>query len=62
MTTYLAVFNFCMLCVWLYDSDAGTIFKEQGMRPGDIILIVLFLILFISAIEMLLLGMEKEEE
>ena len=61
MTTYLAIFNFCLLCMWLYDSDLGSIFKENGLAPGDVILIVMFGIVVISAIEMLILGLGKEE-
>ena len=34
--------------------------KENSMRPGDVILIAIFIILVISAIEMVTLGMEKE--
>jgi hypothetical protein len=62
MTTYLAIFNFCMLCAWLYDSDLGTIFRENDMRYGDVILIVLFIIVAVSAIEMMVLGLGAKEE
>jgi uncharacterized membrane protein len=61
MTTYLAIFNFCLLCMWLYDSELGSIFKENGLAPGDVILIVMFSILLVSAVEMLILGLGKEE-
>jgi uncharacterized membrane protein len=61
MTTYLSIFNFCMLCVWLYESDLGAIFKDNGLRPGDAILIVLFAIILITSIEMIILGFEENE-
>jgi len=62
MTTYLAIFNFCMLCAWLYDSDLGSVFRENGMRYGDVILIALFTIAAVSGIEMLILGLGAKEE
>lgn len=63
MTTYLAIFNFIMLCFWLYDNSAiGDMLKENNMRPGDMILIALFAIVAISAIEMVILGMNQEEQ
>jgi uncharacterized membrane protein len=61
MTTYLSIFNFCMLCIWLYESDLGSIFKDNGLRPGDAILIVLFAIILITSIEMIILGFEENE-
>ena len=61
ITTYLTVFNFCMLCMWLYDSEIGEFFKWYGLRPGDAILVVIFVILFISTVEIVLLGVDKEE-
>ncbi|MDD5312837.1 MAG: hypothetical protein PHO26_07385 [Dehalococcoidia bacterium] len=61
MTTYLSIFNFCMLCAWLYESDLGGIFKDNGLRPGDVILIVLFTIIVVSSIEMAMLGFEENE-
>lgn len=61
MTTYLAIFNFIILCFYIYDNTGiGDIMKENSMRPGDVILIAIFIILVISAIEMVTLGMEKE--
>jgi uncharacterized membrane protein len=62
MTTYLAIFNFCMLCLWLYESDAGAIFKDNGLRAGDVILIALFIIVVVSGIELLILGLSRKEE
>lgn len=62
MTTYLAIFNFCMLCAWLYDSDMGTIFRDNGMRYGDVILIALFAIVVISGLEMLIFGLGAKDE
>lgn len=59
MTTYLAIFNFIMLCFWMYDNTGiGEWMKENSMRPGDMILIALFVIVVISAIEMIALGLE----
>jgi hypothetical protein len=61
MTTYLAIFNFCMLCLWLYESDTGAIFKDNGLRAGDVILIVLFAIVAVSSLELLILGLSRRE-
>jgi hypothetical protein len=47
--------------MWLYDSELGSIFKENGLAPGDVILIVMFSILAVSALEMLILGLGREE-
>jgi uncharacterized membrane protein len=62
MTTYLSIFNFCMLCMWLYDSDITSFFRDNGLRPGDVIVIILFSILVITVIEMAILGFNKETE
>ena len=62
MTTYLAIFNFCMLCMWLYDSEAGSVFRDNNMRYGDVILIALFIIVAVSGVEMLILGLGVKEE
>lgn len=61
ITTYLTIFNFCMLCMWLYDSDLITVFKDNGLRPGDVVAIVVAFIIFISAIEMIIFGFDKKE-
>lgn len=62
MTTYLAIFNFTMLCFWMYDNTGlGDLMKENNMRPGDMILIALFVIVAISAVEMIALGMGEKE-
>lgn len=63
MTTYLAIFNFTMLCFYVYDNTGiGELMKENNMRPGDVILIALFIIIAISAVEMIALGIGKGEE
>lgn len=50
-----------MLCMWLYDSDLITVFKDNGLRPGDVVAIVVAFIIFISAIEMIIFGFDKKE-
>jgi hypothetical protein len=51
-----------MLCAWLYDSDLGSVFRENGMRYGDVILIALFIIVSVSGLEMLILGLGVKED
>lgn len=63
MTFYLTIFNFCMLSAWMYDSTSvGDVMKEAGLRPGDMLLIMLFAIFAISALEYVILGRGKTEE
>jgi hypothetical protein len=46
----------------MYDNTGiGEWMKENSMRPGDMILIALFVIITISAIEMIALGLGEEE-
>jgi len=63
ITFYLTIFNFCMLANWMYDNTSiGEWMKDNHMRPGDMLLIVLFIIFTISAMEYLIVGRDKEEE
>lgn len=62
MTTYLSIFNFCMLCMWLYESDAGEIFRVNELRAGDVILIVLFVIVVVSSLEILIFGLSRRDD
>jgi len=62
MTIYLTVFNFAMLCLWVYDNtELGAMFKENGYRPGDIILIIVFILFAISVLEYVLIGRDRDE-
>lgn len=61
MTVYLTIFNFSLLCFWMYDnSSIGDWMKENGYRPGDLILIVVFALFAISAIEYIIIGRNNE--
>jgi hypothetical protein len=63
MTFYLTIFNFCLLSSWMYDqTSVGDMMKEWGLRPGDMLLIMLFSIFAISALEYVILGRGKTEE
>ena len=62
MTLYLTIFNFCMLCFYMYENTGiGDWMKENNYRPGDLILIAIFSLLTISALEYILIGRDKED-
>jgi threonine/homoserine/homoserine lactone efflux protein len=62
MTIYLTIFNFCLLCFWMYDNtQIGDWMKEENLRAGDLILVVIFSIFAISALEYILIGRNKIE-
>ena len=63
MTVYLTIFNFALLCFWMYDnSSIGDWMKDNGYRPGDLILAVVFVLFAISALEYVLIGRNTEAE
>lgn len=63
MTLYLTIFNFCMLCFYMYENTGiGDWMKENSYRPGDLILVFIFSLLTISVLEYLLIGRDKEED
>jgi threonine/homoserine/homoserine lactone efflux protein len=62
MTIYLTIFNFCLLCFWMYDNtQIGDWMKEENLRAGDLILVVIFSLFAISALEYILIGRNKSE-
>jgi hypothetical protein len=63
ITFYLTLFNFFMLASWMYDNTSiGEWMKSNSMRPGDMLAIILFAIFFISALEYVIIGRDREEE
>jgi hypothetical protein len=61
MGFYLTLFNFFMLANWMYENtDFGDMLKNNGFRPGDTLLIILFAIFAISALEYVVIGRDKE--
>ena len=56
MTLYLTLFNFSLLCFYVYDNSIGQWMKDNGYRPGDLILVVVFVIFAISVLEYILIG------
>ena len=63
ITFYLTIFNFFMLASWMYDQTSiGDMMKNAGMRPGDMLALILFVIFAISALEYVVLGREKDDE
>jgi len=63
MAFYLTLFNFFMLASWMYENtSAGEWMKNNSMRPGDMLAIILFAIFFISALEYVIIGRDREEE
>lgn len=63
ITFYLALFNFFMLASWMYDNTSiGDWMKENHLRNGDMLAIILFAIFFISAMEYVIIGRDREEE
>jgi hypothetical protein len=62
MTIYLTIFNFCLLCFWVFDNtEIGDALKENGYRAGDLILIVIFCIFALSVLEYILIGRNRGE-
>lgn len=63
MTIYLTIFNFFMLSSWMYENTAlGEWLKSEGYRIGDLMLVVVFGLFAISALEYILIGRPNEEE
>jgi hypothetical protein len=63
ITFYLTIFNFFMLASWMYDSTSiGDWMKENHLRVGDMLAIILFIIFAISALEYVVLGRDRGEE
>jgi hypothetical protein len=63
ITFYLTLFNFFMLASWMYENTSiGEWMKSNSMRPGDMLAIILFAIFFISALEYVIIGRDREEE
>jgi threonine/homoserine/homoserine lactone efflux protein len=63
ITFYLTIFNFFMLASWMYESTSvGDWMKENHLRAGDMMAIILFIIFAISALEYVVLGRDKGEE
>ena len=63
ITFYLTLFNFFMLASWMYDQTSiGDMMKEAGMKQGDMLAIMLFVIFAISALEYVVLGRAKDDE
>jgi hypothetical protein len=61
MGFYLTLFNFFMLANWMYENTAfGDMLQSNGFRPGDTLLIILFAIFAISALEYVVIGRDKE--
>ena len=62
ITFYLTLFNFFMLASWMYENTSiGEWMKSNSMRPGDMLAIILFAIFFISAMEYVIIGRDREE-
>jgi hypothetical protein len=52
-----------MLASWMYENTSiGEWMKSNSMRPGDMLAIILFAIFFISAMEYVIIGRDREEE
>ncbi len=61
MGFYLTLFNFFMLANWMYENTTfGDMLQANGFRPGDTLLIILFAIFAISALEYAVIGRDKE--
>ena len=61
MTFWLTIFNFFMLSSWMYDQTSiGDMMKNAGLRPGDMLALMLFVIFAISALEYVVIGRAKE--
>jgi hypothetical protein len=62
MTFWLTIFNFFMLSTYMYEQTSiGDLMKEAGLRAGDMLLIILFTIFAISALEYVILGRDKDD-
>ena len=60
VTFWLTIFNFFMLSTCMYEQTSiGDFMKDAGMSVGDMILIILFTISAISALEYVILGRDK---
>ena len=63
VTFWLTIFNFFMLSTYMYDNTSvGDLMKSAGLRVGDMILIILFTIFAISALEYAIIGRDKDED
>jgi len=63
ITFYLTIFNFFMLASWMYENTSiGEFVKSNGLRPGDMLAIIFFTIFFMSALEYVVIGRDKEGE
>jgi len=63
VTFWLTIFNFFMLATYMYDSTSvGDLMKSAGLRVGDMLLIILFAIFAISALEYVILGRDRDGE
>jgi hypothetical protein len=63
ITFYLTLFNFFMLASWMYENTSiGEWMKDNNLRAGDMLAIILFAIFFISAMEYVIIGRDREEE
>ncbi|MCX6007348.1 MAG: hypothetical protein NTZ34_08865, partial [Chloroflexi bacterium] len=50
VTFWLTIFNFFMLSTYMYEQTSiGDMVKSAGLRVGDMLLIILFVIFAISA-------------
>lgn len=62
MTLYITIFNFCILCFWIFDNtEIGEWLKNEGYRAGDLISVVIFSLFAISVLEYILIGRNKNE-
>ncbi|MFA5079469.1 MAG: hypothetical protein WC541_08305 [Dehalococcoidia bacterium] len=63
ITFYLTIFNFFMLASWMYENTSiGEFVKSNGLRPGDMLAVIFFTVFFISALEYVVIGRDKEGE
>jgi hypothetical protein len=63
ITFYLTIFNFFMLASWMYENTSiGEFVKSNGLRPGDMLAGIFFTVFFISALEYVVIGRDKEGE
>lgn len=59
---YLTIANFIMLAVNLYENTVvGEWAKEFISAPGDFVVIIFFIVFFISTLEYLIIGRNSEE-
>ncbi len=63
MAFYLTLFNFFMLANWMYENtEIGKMVGDLGLRPGDMLLLIVFIIFSISALEYVVLGRDRNEK